>query len=112
MRAQLLAALALAGVVTAGTTAEPSYVTKRPPISTVQPTLASIQAAAATVVPLSPTSNVKGKAFDRIIQVWLENTNFNVAAGDPNMQWFASQGILLTNYWGGKMSPEGLIVRN
>jgi acid phosphatase len=64
--------------------------------------LASIQSAAATATPLSPVSNVKGKAFDRIIQIWLENTAFNESAADPNMQWLSSQGILLTNYWGGK----------
>jgi hypothetical protein len=43
-------------------------------IQTSEPTLPEIQAAAATALPLSPTSNVKGVAFDRFIQVWLENT--------------------------------------
>jgi acid phosphatase len=46
----------------------------RPAFSTIEPSLASIVAAEATVVPLSPTSNVGGKAFDRIVQIWLENT--------------------------------------
>jgi acid phosphatase len=41
-------------------------------IQTSEPTLPEIQAA--TTLPLSPTSNVKGVAFDRFIQVWLENT--------------------------------------
>ena len=41
-------------------------------IQTSEPTIPEIQAAAATTLPLSPTSNVK--AFDRFIQVWLENT--------------------------------------
>lgn len=43
-------------------------------IQTSEPTLPEIQAAAATVLPLSLTSSVKGIAFDRFIQVWLENT--------------------------------------
>jgi len=43
-------------------------------IQTSEPALPQIQAAAATTLPLSPTSNVKGVAFDRFIQVWLENT--------------------------------------
>ncbi|KAB8269469.1 phosphoesterase family-domain-containing protein [Aspergillus minisclerotigenes] len=30
----------------------------------------------------------------------MENTDFKVAAADENVQWFASQGILLTNYYG------------
>ncbi len=31
-------------------------------------------------------------------------TPAQVSAGDPNMQWFASQGILLKNYFAGKPS--------
>jgi acid phosphatase len=42
--------------------------------TTSEPSLPEIEAAAATTVPLSPTSNVPGVAFDRFIQVWLENT--------------------------------------
>jgi acid phosphatase len=83
--------------------AEPSYTTKRPPISTIEPAASSIAAAQASIQPSSPTSNVKGAAFDRIIQIWLENTDFAVASGDPNMQWIASQGITLTNYFAGKL---------
>lgn len=30
----------------------------------------------------SPVSNVKGKAFDRMVIIWLENTDFDKAAGD------------------------------
>jgi acid phosphatase len=43
-------------------------------ITTTEPALADIEAAAATTLPYSPVSNVKGVAFDRFIQVWLENT--------------------------------------
>ncbi|KAB5517484.1 phosphoesterase family-domain-containing protein, partial [Coniochaeta sp. 2T2.1] len=72
--------------------------TSRAPFSTIEPPLPSISAAQATAKPLSPTSDVMGVGFDRIFQIWLENTNFNISAADPNMQWLASQGILLTNY--------------
>ncbi|KAJ7302712.1 hypothetical protein DFH08DRAFT_794280, partial [Mycena albidolilacea] len=40
----------------------------------------------------------KGKAFNRIIQVWLENTDFATAASTPIFEALAEQGILLTNY--------------
>lgn len=63
-------AVASANMAMAATT---SYAS-RAPESTIQPSQASILAAQATAVSLSPTSNVKGLAFDRIIQIWLENT--------------------------------------
>lgn len=44
-----------------------------PPVSTIEPSLSAIEAAAATATPLSPVSHVKGLAFDRFYQVWLEN---------------------------------------
>jgi acid phosphatase len=43
---------------------------------------ADVAAAAATAKTLSPVSNVKGKAFDRIAIIWLENTDYTLAAGD------------------------------
>ncbi|KAI5459651.1 phosphoesterase family-domain-containing protein [Mariannaea sp. PMI_226] len=42
---------------------------------------------------------IPGKAFNRIFQIWLENTDFETAAADENMQWLAEQGILLSNYY-------------
>ncbi|KAL2824066.1 phosphoesterase family-domain-containing protein [Aspergillus pseudoustus] len=62
--------------------------------------LSEIAAAAATAVPESPVSNVPGLAFERFYQLWMENTNYEDAAADENMQWLASQGITLTNYYG------------
>ncbi|TGZ77563.1 phosphoesterase-domain-containing protein [Ascodesmis nigricans] len=47
---------------------------------------------------ITSTSNVPGKAFDRFITIWLENTDYAKAVGDPNMKKLAKQGILLTNY--------------
>ena len=38
------------------------------------PTQAEIDAARATTLPYSPVSNVKGLAFDRFVNIWLENT--------------------------------------
>jgi len=43
---------------------------------------ASIAAARATALTLSPTSSVTGKMFDRFVQIWLENTDYDIAAGD------------------------------
>ncbi|KAG0051272.1 hypothetical protein BGZ83_003906 [Gryganskiella cystojenkinii] len=42
----------------------------------------------------------KGKAFDHIFIVFLENTNYAKAAADANLTAYASQGILLDNYHG------------
>jgi len=41
--------------------------------TTSEPAFAQITAVAATTRPESPISNVKGLAFDRFYQVWLEN---------------------------------------
>lgn len=43
---------------------------------------AAVAAAAATAKTSSPTSNVTGKAFDRMVVIWLENTDYPMAAGD------------------------------
>ncbi|KAI9931838.1 hypothetical protein ASPWEDRAFT_104194 [Aspergillus wentii DTO 134E9] len=64
-----------------------------------EPSLSDIEAAAATVKPYAPVSNVKGIGFDRFFQVWLENIDYDKAEEDDNMEWLASQGILLTNYY-------------
>lgn len=46
----------------------------------------SVYAAQATAKTSSPTSNVKGKAFDRIVIIWLENTDYDLAIGDRKFQ--------------------------
>lgn len=38
------------------------------------PSQAEIDAARASVLPYSPVSNVKGLAFNRFVQIWIENT--------------------------------------
>ncbi|KAJ7933819.1 phosphoesterase family-domain-containing protein [Mycena leptocephala] len=40
----------------------------------------------------------KGKAFDRIIHIWLENTDFETTTSTPIFESLAEQGILFTNY--------------
>lgn len=72
----ILATLGVACVL--ASTSEPGYATARPPASTILPSVSSIWAAKATVLPSFPTSNVEGAAFDRIVQIWLENTDFEV----------------------------------
>ncbi|KIW01880.1 hypothetical protein, variant [Verruconis gallopava] len=89
----LLATLATQSVVLAATSAS------EPPESTIEPTLAAIQSAAATAVARSPVSNVKGAGFSRFYQIWLENTDYAAAAGNGDLEFLASQGIALTNYW-------------
>lgn len=41
---------------------------------------------------------VPGKSFARIIQIWLENTDYNVAASSATFQKLAKQGITLSSY--------------
>ncbi|KAF8933761.1 acid phosphatase [Dissophora ornata] len=43
---------------------------------------------------------VKGKAFDHIFIIFLENTDYDLAYSDPNLQAFFNQSLLLTNYHG------------
>ncbi|KAI1844428.1 hypothetical protein JX266_009315 [Neoarthrinium moseri] len=59
---------------------------------------ADVEAARATAKTSSPTSNVKGKAFDRFVVIWLENTDYDLAAGDANLSWLAKKGITLNGY--------------
>ncbi|KAH8165921.1 hypothetical protein CIB48_g2314 [Xylaria polymorpha] len=59
---------------------------------------AEVAAAAATAKTSSPTSHVKGKAFDRFAVIWLENTDYDMAINDPNLAWLAKKGITLSGY--------------
>ncbi|KAG8631860.1 hypothetical protein KVT40_001000 [Elsinoe batatas] len=86
----MLSTLALVAFILAGTGIAQNTAT-RP---------ADVYAAQATARTDSPTSSLKGRAFDRFVQVWLENTDYEAAAADPNLLWLASKGIKLTNYFG------------
>ncbi|KAI6376632.1 hypothetical protein MCOR31_001634 [Pyricularia oryzae] len=97
-----VAATALASLLapaTADRTGPPVVEKGRPAQKEISPSLQEIIATQAIAKVSSPTSDVKGVAFDRIVQIWLENTNFQAAAGDENFKWVASQGILLENYF-------------
>lgn len=48
--------------------------------------VAAVEAARATAKTLSPVSSIRGKTFDRFVQIWLENTDFDMAAGDREFQ--------------------------
>ncbi|KAK1950783.1 phosphoesterase [Colletotrichum sublineola] len=61
---------------------------------------AAVAAAAATALTLSPVSNVTGKVFNRIMQIYLETTAYENAIADPNCQAPIEQGILLSNMYG------------
>lgn len=65
------AALALAG---ANVVLAASASASRPAESTIEPVATAISASAATATPVVLTSDVKGKSFNRIVQIWLENT--------------------------------------
>ncbi|CUS15865.1 unnamed protein product [Tuber aestivum] len=60
------------------------------------PSLCLLAAIAAMAV---TASDVKGRVFNRFVTIWLENTDYDKAAGDPNLSWLAKKGILLSNYF-------------
>lgn len=47
---------------------------------------AAVAAAAATAKTDHSTSNVRGKAFDRLAIIWLENTDYDKAVSDRESQ--------------------------
>ncbi|KAJ7065131.1 phosphoesterase family-domain-containing protein [Mycena belliarum] len=78
----------LAGAISAQTFAPPS---KGPLVQTANYTSFSNNT-------LHNKHVVKGKVFDRIIQVWFENTDFATAISTPAFEQLTKQGLLLTNY--------------
>ncbi|KZT65202.1 hypothetical protein DAEQUDRAFT_541675 [Daedalea quercina L-15889] len=42
---------------------------------------------------------VPGKVFDRFVQIWFENTDFETAASSPTFQNLSQQGVLFTSYY-------------
>ncbi|KAL3474250.1 phosphoesterase family-domain-containing protein [Aspergillus californicus] len=63
------------------------------------PSVAEIRAAQATTLPHSPVSNVKGKSFQRFVNIWLENTDFISAANETHLAKLAKKGLELSNFW-------------
>ncbi|OAA48110.1 acid phosphatase [Beauveria brongniartii RCEF 3172] len=95
MRFELLGALAaLAGLAAADRSCGANWET-----SYTATGVQDVAAAAATAKTSSPTSNVPGKAFDRLVIIYFENQNYDKSIGDPNFNWFAKKGILLSNYF-------------
>ena len=68
--------LALAVATLGVTNAQTQYTATKP---------ADVAAARATAKTLSPTSSVKGKKFDRFVSIFLENTDFDMAAGNGEL---------------------------
>ncbi|KAN0110208.1 acid phosphatase [Hyaloscypha variabilis] len=88
-------AFAVASFLASGVSAAPNKrATAASPTAT---DVADVYAAQATALTLSPTSNVKGAAFDRYVSIWFENTDFETAQADPNFQFFAKKGITLSS---------------
>ena len=63
------------------------------------PTSASSNYVGANNGSLPKTNVTAGKVFDRFIQIWIENTDFQVAASTPEYQALAKEGIELTSYY-------------
>ncbi|KAH9854558.1 phosphoesterase family-domain-containing protein [Lenzites betulinus] len=42
---------------------------------------------------------VKGKSFDRFIQIWIENTDYNTAASSAAFQNLSKQGVLFDQFY-------------
>ncbi|KAH3901550.1 related to Probable acid phosphatase [Saccharomycodes ludwigii] len=67
--------------------------------STYEPSATDIAQLASNSTSLQWTTNVEGKAFNRFMVIWLENTDYDKAADNDDLNWLAEQGITLTNYW-------------
>ncbi|KAI0033321.1 phosphoesterase family-domain-containing protein [Vararia minispora EC-137] len=63
------------------------------------PTAASANYTGSSNGTLSNSPVVSGRAFDRFIQIWLENTDFNAAASTGAFMELAKQGITLDQYY-------------
>lgn len=48
---------------------------------------------------LAKTNVTSGRVFDRFIQIWLENTDYQVAASTPEFQALAKEGLVLDSYY-------------
>lgn len=78
---QSAAVTALVGVAAAA----PPHPAQASSVSSVSPTAtdrADVLAAQATAKSESPVTHVKGKAFDRYVSIWFENTDYDMAAAD------------------------------
>ncbi|KAJ5746457.1 hypothetical protein N7520_011639 [Penicillium odoratum] len=67
--------------------------------TTSEPAMSDFMKAQATILPAAPISDVKGLVFDHFYQVWLENIDYEDSEADGSQEFFAKQGILLTNFY-------------
>lgn len=89
-----LLSFAAFGIAAAGETNQPN-------VNTATSASAVYKAQATAVTYEGRTDPYKtGKVFDRYVEIWLENTDYDKAAGDPNLAYLASKGITLSNYFG------------
>lgn len=94
----ILAAAVSGATLVAADSSSSSYVSRT--YSSILPKGTDVAKAASNATTNHFTSNVTGAAFDRIFIIWLENTDYDKAAGQEDLQWLASQGVTLDNYWG------------
>ncbi|TDL14836.1 hypothetical protein BD410DRAFT_756958 [Rickenella mellea] len=78
-----------------GATTVPSFVAPAPAPTATSP---SIYVGASNTT-LNKTTTVPGKSFDRFIQIWLENTDFDDAVNSTQFQKYIKQGLLLDSYY-------------
>lgn len=91
MLSKVVSLLAVAGLASAGVAKEPCAPSKPVKTTTAWESAytatgtAEVAAAAATAKTSSPTSHVKGKAFDRFVVVYFENQDYGKSAGDRKL---------------------------
>ncbi|CAD6452628.1 16b04893-c8a2-41ac-a81b-6f182d858b85 [Sclerotinia trifoliorum] len=101
MRFRILYVAWLATIATAGAIANRETPSISPDAAPASPTASghkAVLAAQAIAKSRSPVSHVPGKAFNRYVTIWFENTNYETAAADPNFSSFAEKGITLEGY--------------
>ncbi|ESZ95710.1 acid phosphatase [Sclerotinia borealis F-4128] len=95
---QLPVLLSLAcSIFAPGGAAIPTATSVVAPASPTASDAADVLAAQAIAKTRSPVSHVKGKKFKRYCSLWFENTDYAMAAADPNFRFFAERGITLEN---------------
>lgn len=103
MRFCFVYAIWLAATATAGAIVNRETPSTLPDAATASPTASghkAVLAAQAIAKSRSPVSHVPGKAFDRYVTIWFENTDYETAAADPNFLEFSQKGITLESYMG------------
>lgn len=92
MLSKVVSLLAAAGLASAAVAKEPCKPPKSTSTSTAWETVytatgtAAVAAAAATAKTTSPTSHVKGKAFDRFVVIYFENQDYDKSVGDRKLK--------------------------